>query len=104
MVMVGGEPVEVGVGEGNLKAIETVTFTIRPEKIILSRQAAGGPIGTVQDRVYIGTDTRYLIVLLSGEMVIVRVQNGYGSEAGEFAKGDRVMVRWSCEDARMLTD
>jgi spermidine/putrescine transport system ATP-binding protein len=103
-VMVGGEPVEVGNGEGNLKAGEAVTFTIRPEKIDLSKAGTGGPSGTIQDRVYIGTDTRYLVALISGETVIVRIQNGCGSEAGEFAKGERVVIHWSPEDARMLKD
>jgi spermidine/putrescine transport system ATP-binding protein len=103
-IMVGRERVEVGGEEGSLKTGETITFTIRPEKINLSGAGTGEPSGTVQDRIYIGTDTRYLVALLSGETVIVRVQNGCGSEAGEFAKGDQVTVRWSPEDARVLTD
>jgi spermidine/putrescine transport system ATP-binding protein len=102
-VKVGGELVEVVGVEGSLKVGETVTFTIRPEKIILSK-SGGEPSGTVQDRVYIGTDTRYLVALSSGGTVIVRVQNGCGSEAAEFAKGDQVTLRWSPEDARMLAD
>jgi spermidine/putrescine transport system ATP-binding protein len=103
-IMAGGEQAEVSGGGENLKIGQAVTFTIRPEKILLSRPGAGGPSGTVQDRVYIGTDTRYLIVLLSGETIVARVQNGCGSDAGEFAKGDQVTVRWTPEDARLLTD
>jgi spermidine/putrescine transport system ATP-binding protein len=103
-IMVGGEQVEAGGGEGSLKTGQAITFTIRPEKINISRAGSGGTSGTVQERVYIGTDTRYLVTLISGETVIVRVQNGCGSEAGEFAKGEQVTVRWSPEDARILTD
>jgi len=103
-IMIGGEQVEVSSGEGNLMAGQAITLTIRPEKIDLSRQGTGGLSGTVQDRVYIGTDTRYIVALHSSETVIVRVQNGCDSEAGEFAKGERVTVRWRPEDARMLMD
>ena len=103
-ILVGRECVEVGSGGVSLKAGEAITLTIRPEKINLSRIGAGGPSGTVEDRVYIGTDTRYLVLLLSGETIIVRVQNGCGSEEGEFAKGERVTVRWSPADARLLKD
>jgi spermidine/putrescine transport system ATP-binding protein len=102
-IMVSGEQVEVDGGE-NLKVGETVTFTIRPEKINLAKAGARGPYGIVQDRVYIGTDTRYLAALNSGETVIVRIQNGCGSDAGEFGKGEQVAISWSSEDVRILTD
>jgi spermidine/putrescine transport system ATP-binding protein len=102
-IMVGREVVEAG-GGNNLKPGEIVTFTIRPEKINLSAADAHGLAGMIQDRVYIGTDTRYLVALDSGETVIARIQNGRGSDAGEFAKGEHVAVSWSPEDVRMLMD
>ncbi len=103
MIQVGGEKVEAG-GGASLKAGDEVTFTIRPEKINLSPAGRGGITGTIQDRVYIGTDTRYLVGLSTGETVIARIQNGCGSEAGEFAKGEQVAVGWSAEDVRILPD
>jgi spermidine/putrescine transport system ATP-binding protein len=102
-IMVGVENVET-TGEEDLKEGETVTFTIRPEKINLSAAGTRGVAGVIQDRVYIGTDTRYLVALSSGETVIVRIQNGCGSDVGEFNKGDRVAIKWSSEDARILAD
>ncbi len=103
MVVVGGEKLEIN-GGANLKAGDEITFTVRPEKINLSRAGGRGITGTVQDRVYIGTDTRYLVGLSTGETVIARIQNGCGSEAGEFAKGERVAIGWSAEDIRILPE
>jgi spermidine/putrescine transport system ATP-binding protein len=103
-VTIGGETVAVSAEEGSLQGGQTVSFTVRPEKIKLSKPGAEGLSGTVQDLVYIGTDTRYLVALLSDETVIVRVQNGCGSDVGEFDKGDQVKIHWTPEDAHILTD
>jgi len=84
-----------------------VTFTVRPERISLSdlRHAPAEHLaGTVQDMVYIGTDTRYVVLVAGGEPVVVRVQNGCESDAAEFKRGDRVAMHWSPEDARLLAD
>jgi spermidine/putrescine transport system ATP-binding protein len=101
---IGVEKVAISAEEGCLLGGQTVSFTVRPEKIKLSKPGAEGLSGTVQDLVYIGTDTRYLVALLSGDMVTVRVQNGCVSDVGEFDKGDRVKIHWSPEDAHILTD
>ena len=103
-IKVGGETVELEAEEGTLKPGQTITFTIRPEKINLSKPGKEGLAGTVHERVFIGTDTRYLVQLTSGETIIVRVQNGCGSEAGEFARGEQVVLSWLPEDARILND
>jgi spermidine/putrescine transport system ATP-binding protein len=103
-VTISGEKVTVIADEGSLLGGQTVSFTIRPEKIRLSKPGGEGLSGMIQDLVYIGTDTRYLVELLSGETVIVRVQNGCGSDGVEFDKGDQVKIYWSSEDAHILTD
>jgi ABC-type Fe3+/spermidine/putrescine transport system ATPase subunit len=54
--------------------------------------------------VYIGTDTRYVVSVASGDPVVVRVQNGCDSEAAVFKRGDRVAMHWSPEDARLLAE
>jgi spermidine/putrescine transport system ATP-binding protein len=82
-------------------------FTIRPEKISLaaySQTTAGTLTGVIQEVIYIGTDTRYLIQLASGQLLIVRVQNGLGVELNEFRKGDQAQVIWRPEDAHILSD
>ncbi len=86
---------------------QPVTFTVRPEKISLSdpqHAPAENLSGMVQDMVYIGTDTRYVVALTDGEHVVVRVQNGCGSDAAEFKRGDRIAMHWSLEDARLLAE
>jgi spermidine/putrescine transport system ATP-binding protein len=104
---VGGERVIVDKGEARLSPGKPATFIIRPEKIVLSNpdQAPPGALSAVvQEIVYIGTDTRYLVALPSGETAVVRVQNGCQIETGQYAQGDRLKVHWLPEDARTLSD
>jgi spermidine/putrescine transport system ATP-binding protein len=103
-ITVAGEMMDLDAEGVDLQPGQAITFTIRPEKINLSKPGKGGLTGTVHERVFIGTDTRYLVMLSSGEEIIVRVQNGCGSEAGEFNRGDQVVLTWSPQDARMLND
>jgi putative spermidine/putrescine transport system ATP-binding protein len=57
------------------------TFTIRPEKIRLAEgDAASGPdetsaAGTISSVVYVGPDTRYIVVLEAGARLVVTEQN-----------------------------
>ncbi len=104
-LLVGGELVTVSAAKEGFSVGQDATFTVRPEKVIFSgrESAAEGLSGTVQELVYIGTDTRYAVTLASGESVVVRIQNGCGSDRLEFARGDKVRVYWSVEDARLLT-
>jgi len=103
-ITVAGEIMDLDAGGVDLQPGQAITFTIRPEKINLSRPGKGGLEGTIHERVFIGTDTRYLVQLSSGEDIIVRVQNGCGSEAGEFARGDQVVLSWEPQDTRILND
>lgn len=84
---------------------DRITLAVRPERISLhpsQPDAAEGLIGQVQEIVYLGTDTRYLIELPSGETVVARIQNT-GREAGsQFEVGDRVHLQWSREDAQPI--
>jgi len=86
---------------------QEITFTIRPEKIVLKNQSDEDDTftslsGHVQDVIYIGTDTRYLVSLQSGETVITRMQNGSGMRSAHFGKGEKVNVAWLVEDAHIL--
>ena len=57
------------------------TFTIRPEKIRLAEPAVTvgpdetGAAGTIQDVVYLGPDTRYIVELEAGSRLVVTQQN-----------------------------
>jgi len=105
-LMVGEESVMASTGDLALASGQEVVFTIRPEKIQL---AGKGEIhidsleGSIIEVVYIGTDTRYIVSLASGQSIVVRIQNGRGSTLGQFRKSGRVKVYWMAEDARTLT-
>lgn len=86
---------------------ETVTtLTIRPERMVISSLGEGempGITGIIQEVVYIGTDTRYLIELLTGQTVLVRIQNSSKKYIGAFSRGAKIWLSWTREDARILT-
>ncbi len=101
---IGGEMVSVRAPANQPKPGDQVTFALRPEKIALSTNDGAGLSGTILSKVYIGTDTRYLITLPHGNDIIARVQNSYKSEDREFAKGDRVRVKWMPQDTHILKE
>lgn len=106
-VTIAGQPVFAQAADAGLTRGQKVTLTIRPEKLALSRSAAapnGSALtGAVREVVYIGTDTRYVVGLPSGEAVVARVQNLGGHGLGEFQLGEPVTVSWDSADARTLT-
>ncbi|MBN1583226.1 MAG: ABC transporter ATP-binding protein [Anaerolineae bacterium] len=107
--------VQVAVGEDRVYAEmngtalspgQPVTLAVRPEKLILARPEEANGValnGIVRETVYIGTDTRFVVNLASGEHVVTRLQNVGGKGLGEFAVNDPVKVLWSYQDARVLT-
>ena len=106
-LQIGETQVIVRTGQQPLTPGQEVLFTIRPEKVTLAvpGQAPGGSLtGVVQEVIYIGTDTRYLLQIASGQLLIVRLQNGCNVELNEFKKGDQTQVFWRPEDAHILTD
>jgi spermidine/putrescine transport system ATP-binding protein len=92
-------PVERGVGMG-----EEVTVAIRPEKISLHTEPPDPRAvpGIVQEVIYTGTDTRYLVQLTEKTTVTVRQQNvGIGATAC-FPVDTQVYLHWQPESARLL--
>jgi spermidine/putrescine transport system ATP-binding protein len=84
-----------------------VTLIVRPEKLALARangHQPGGMPGRIQEVVYIGTDTRYVVELSSGAKLVVRVQNDGTHHLGGYKLGDQVFVDWEPEDARVLVE
>jgi spermidine/putrescine transport system ATP-binding protein len=91
-------------GLGGMKG--GVTVAIRPEKISLHAEPPDQRAvpGVVQEVVYTGTDTRYLVQLTEKAMVTVRRQNvDMGTTVG-FPVGARVYLHWQPESARLLTE
>ena len=81
-----------------------VTVAIRPEKISLHAAPPDQRAvpGVVQEVVYTGTDTRYLVQLTEKTMVTVRQQNiGIGATM-VFAVGAKVYLHWQPGYARLL--
>ena len=87
-------------------ASERVTVAIRPEKISLHAQPPDQRAvpGMVQEVVYTGTDTRYLVQLTEKTVVNVRRQNVDLGTAVGFPVGARVYLHWQPESARLLSE
>ncbi|MBN1991104.1 MAG: ABC transporter ATP-binding protein [Anaerolineae bacterium] len=86
---------------------QPVILTIRPEKLRLYRPEEANGIaltGVVREAVYIGTDTRFIVDLPSGESIVARLQNVNGSMLDKFAVGAPVKVTWAGENARALVN
>ena len=90
---------------------EEVTVAVRPEKLLLRAEGKGnipdghfGLEGYVQESVYAGTDTQYIIGLDSGEKLTVHVRNSDMSSAIEFGEGRRVMISCPVEALRLLNE
>ncbi len=106
-VAAGGSKVYAESNGSEVTPGQAVTLTVRPEKLNLLPfgQANGGSLkGVVRETVYIGTDTRFVVSLPTGETVVARLQNTAGKGLGEFAVGQQVHVVWAYEDARVLTN
>jgi spermidine/putrescine transport system ATP-binding protein len=105
-VDLGGTVVEAQAGDHPTPAGDQVTLVVRPEKLSLTPLNGRPPdalYGTVEEVVYIGTDTRYVVNLPNGQSVVARVQNVGRHLPGGFEKGDRVQIGWEGADARVLT-
>ncbi|GAB4161680.1 MAG: ABC transporter ATP-binding protein [Candidatus Promineifilaceae bacterium] len=60
--------------------------------------------GRVEEAIYIGTDTRYRVMLADNGHIFVRMQN-YGNRYDtHFNVGDNVLVHWAVENAQILTE
>jgi len=83
---------------------QAVTLALRPEKIDLAPSNAGGLGGVVQEVVYIGADTRFVVRLASGAQVVARLQNIGERGLGEFGVGDAVTLLCAPADVHVLNN
>jgi spermidine/putrescine transport system ATP-binding protein len=105
-VTVAGETVRVLDPKGSAAGRGAVV-TVRPEKVKLSMPEsapAGSLSAVVQEVVYIGTDTRYVLSLTDGQTLTARIQNGSGADWREYARGEAVRAHWADDDARILNE
>ena len=88
---------------------QRVTVAIRPEKIALygTGPAANGVNvpATVEEAVYIGTDTRYTVRVAERYQVVARIQNTNSDLAMNrpFQRGSQVYLAWASDSAQVLT-
>jgi spermidine/putrescine transport system ATP-binding protein len=83
---------------------EDVTVAIRPEKISIHAEPPDPQAlpGVVEEVIYTGTDTRYLVRLAEKAIVTVRQQNVDVGAAVSFPVGMQVYLCWQPESARLL--
>jgi spermidine/putrescine transport system ATP-binding protein len=92
--------------EGDWRTGQTVLLAVRPERLkITAAPAAIQPglaafFGTVESCMFIGTDTRCLVRLRSGETITVRLQNDRAGQT--WAAGTAVTVCCWTADLRLL--
>ncbi len=98
-----------GWAEDGLASGENAVLSIRPEKIMLSHlgeTASATPLeaqinATIQQIIYVGTDTRYVLGLDGQTTLVARQQNAYSTN-GHYTVGETVAVRWASDQARIL--
>jgi spermidine/putrescine transport system ATP-binding protein len=85
---------------------EFVTLVIRPEKAILypATSDVQGYTGEVEETVYIGTDTRYLVRLSEQSLITVRQQNLSNQNGNSYQPKQSVTVGIVPESVRVLQD
>jgi putative spermidine/putrescine transport system ATP-binding protein len=92
------------IGVSNLIERDGHTITVRPEKITLLEDGQPDPPGThvesgqIQDVIYAGVLTRYVVDLDGGGELVVSRQNTEGPDSGEL-EGGRVRLAWRPEQA-----
>ncbi len=82
-----------------------VTLFVRPEKVAIFPANSNESLqGKVEETVYIGTDTRYIVRLTEQSCIIVRSQNLHYSDLHKFNSGDTVKVKLPPDSIRILTE
>lgn len=96
----------VSTADAALEVGQPVTLLVRPEKVYLARSDRRPPQetlrGTVDQALYLGTDTRYTVRLPDGQSLVALARNLNGD--GPLRQGESVHVYWHLEDARVLLD
>ncbi|HSX21284.1 MAG TPA: ABC transporter ATP-binding protein, partial [Gaiellaceae bacterium] len=97
------------VGVSNVLERDGKRFTIRPEKIHMyeqsARSAEPGEPGRINDVVYVGMVTRYLVELdAGGELVVIRQNLETSSQEALEARGKRVRLSWRPEHTYVIKE
>jgi spermidine/putrescine transport system ATP-binding protein len=79
----------------DMPAGKVVTLVLRPEKVAIypdNYEAEFSWLGTVEEAIYIGTDTRYIVRLTAKSSIAIRRQNLHRDDLQRHHVGDRVRV------------
>jgi spermidine/putrescine transport system ATP-binding protein len=110
--LMGGFQVPAGIAEEGILPGDQAVVSIRPEKLHLfaldhvpdgQDRVTARLRGSVIQMIYLGTDTRYVVLLDGGVNLVARMQNVNGTET-RFHSGDSVEVRWEANHARVLKE
>jgi spermidine/putrescine transport system ATP-binding protein len=108
---ISGEEIAVDIGDQfTVRAYSTTSLTkgqsvsvvIRPEKFSLVDD--GMLKGSIEERIYIGTDTRYVVRLTDSTQIAVREQNLDPKRVRIYDVGDEVGLNWNPAHALVLTE
>ena len=89
------------IGISNILLRDGVRFVVRPEKLLLLLPGQAAPKGfdeepgTVEEVVYAGVATRYLVRLERGEQLVVMRQNSDSTGQPTGLEGRPVRVAWA---------
>ncbi len=99
-------PLRVSTHGASVKPEDSITIAIRPEKIDLYRASEDVPNslhGKLTERIFIGTDTRYVVHLDDETNIVVREQNDLHGDQERFEVGEEVRAQCSPQYALILT-
>lgn len=100
-------PIFVGHGISSREGA-TVWAAVRPEKVTMSKEppadrTRNASQGVVQDIVYLGGESTYLVRLDRGRVVRISMLNLYRLAEPEMTWGDTVWVSWQAENVVVVT-
>ena len=91
----------------NINLGQLVTILIRPEKAVLypaNYKLPSSLMGIVEDVIYLGTDTRYLVRITDKSILSIRKQNLDRSVLKQYICGQNVKISVSPESIRVLNE
>ena len=101
-VLVDGQVTVRAQSNDSLHQGQAVTVVIRPEKFKLDNSSDFK--GRVEEIIYIGTDTRYLIRMTDKTRVTIREQNLDPEQMVDCRTGDEVGLSWNPSQALVLAE
>jgi spermidine/putrescine transport system ATP-binding protein len=104
-VLVDGELLVRVPSETRVDRGRQVVVAVRPERVSIQPDSPDPRAvrGMIEEVVYTGTDTRYLVRLTEGTVVTVRQQNTGAGAGASFPAGQSVYLHWQPESSQLLT-